>query len=120
MSNETQLFIALGYCIFMFIFMKVLIKYTPKEPSHIYGYRTRRSLKNQDTWTEANSFANNFLMKISVWSFLLPPLSYFLFPQETVFITIVGNCFFIVLVLFFTEHHMSKIFDENGIRKQAQ
>lgn len=51
----------LGILIFvsiMGVLWSVNHKYTPKTPS-FYGYKTPRSMKNQDTWIYANKKANS-------------------------------------------------------------
>jgi uncharacterized membrane protein len=38
--------------------------YPPKKISHYYGYRTRRSMRDQESW----DFANRFAPKVMTWA----------------------------------------------------
>lgn len=46
--------------VIMTIIWGVSLKFTPKKPS-FYGYKTKRSMTNQNTWIYANRVANNIL-----------------------------------------------------------
>ena len=61
MSNEITI-VAFFIILVSFIF-KLL---PPKRINSIYGYRTPRSMKNQDTWNEANKFSSNLMLAISL------------------------------------------------------
>ena len=82
MTNENQLIIALGYCIFMLIIFFIYFKYPPKKINYFYGYRTRRSMQNNETWSFANKYAAKLLINFSVYSFFIPPFLYFLYPKN--------------------------------------
>ena len=46
-----------------FVFGIILHKHEPKQINYLFGYRTARSMKNDDTWR----FANNLLGRIWLW-----------------------------------------------------
>jgi len=57
----------MGFWIFMFImvllipltmifFGWLLFRKTPKENNYVYGYRTKRSMMNEETWRFANQY----------------------------------------------------------------
>ncbi len=63
-----MIFVTLAECLFSaelipvicFIFGILLYKHEPKKINGCYGYRTCRSMKNEDTW----KFANNLLGRL--------------------------------------------------------
>ena len=76
-------------------------------------------MKNQDTWTEANKFAANLLMVGSI-ACLFFAMLYMIFIQgrEMQIWALAVSLFCLVFgVLFITEWHLKKLFDESGKRK---
>ena len=112
--DQNQLYIALGYCAFMFLLVWLLKKFPPKKINHLYGYRTQGSMKNQATWEAANTYSTLVFFKISLYSFLIPVALYFLYPQLNVLITIVTNTLLLLYVLYATEKHLKARFDTQG------
>ena len=87
----------------------------PKKINWFYGYRTRRSMANQQVWEYANKIGAKMLLGIGWGSLLLSLLGYFLFPN---FKGIVAS-FFIVIIsiavgMFWCETELNKHFDKNG------
>ena len=125
----------MGFWIFMFImvllipltmifFGWLLFRKTPKEINYVYGYRTKRSMMNEETWR----FANQYFGK--AWCFcglILAPLSVMAIAlvlgkgTETVG-TIGGIITMLQMIplvgaIIPTEIALKKNFDENGRRK---
>ena len=125
----------MGFWIFMFImvllipltmifFGWLLCRKTPKEINYVYGYRTKRSMMNEETWR----FANQYFGK--AWCFcglILAPLSVMAIAlvlgkgTETVG-TIGGIITMLQMIplvgaIIPTEIALKKNFDENGRRK---
>ena len=113
-SDQNQLYIALGYCAFMLLLGWLLKKFPPKKINHLYGYRTQRSMKNQATWEAANTYSTLVFFKISLYSFLIPVVLYFLYPQLNVLITIITNTLLLLYVLYATEKYLKSRFDTQG------
>ena len=103
MTNENQLMIGLGYCIFMLIISFIYFKYPQKKINYLYGYRTRRSMQNDGTWTFANKYAAKLLVNFSIYSLFIPPILYFLYPENNFIMTIIIHPALILSVLYFTE-----------------
>ena len=87
----------------------------PKKINWWYGYRTRRSMANQQVWDYANKIGAKMMIAIGWQSLLLSLLGYFLFPNEAGIIA----SFFIVLMsigggMFWCETQLNKHFDKNG------
>ena len=113
-TDQNQLYIALGYCAFMLLLGWLLKKFPPKKINHLYGYRTQRSMKNQAIWEVANTYSTLVFFKISLYSFFIPVVLYFLFPQLNVLITIITNTLLLLYVLYATEKYLKSRFDTQG------
>ena len=113
-TDQNQLYIALGYCVFMLLLGWLLKKFPPKKINHLYGYRTQRSMKNQVIWDAANKYSSLVFFNISLYSFFIPVALYFLYPQLNVLITIVTNTLLLLYVLYATEKHLKTHFDAQG------
>ncbi len=113
-GNTDQLYLALGYCLFMLILAVIMGKYPPKRINSIYGYRTRLSMKNPATWKAGNEYASELMVRFCLYSFFIPPLCYFVFPEWNFIITVAGNSILIVLILYYTEKHLKEYFDKDG------
>lgn len=120
MTNENQLMIGLGYCIFMLIISFIYFKYPPKKNNYLYGYRTKRSMQNNETWTFANKCAAKLLINFSIYSLFIPPFLYFLYPKNNFIITIIIHTTLILSVLYFTELQLKIKFkkEENHKRRK--
>lgn len=113
-TDQNQLYMALGYCAFMLLLGWLLKKFPPKKINHLYGYRTQRSMKNQATWEAAHKHSSLAFFKVSLYSFFIPVVLYFLCPQLNVLITIVTNILLLLYVLYATEKHLKTRFDTQG------
>ena len=120
MKSYDQLIIALGYCIFMLIIFFVYFKYPPKKINYFYGYRTRRSMQNNETWSFANKYAAKLLINFSIYSLFIPLFLYFLYPENNFIITIIIHTTLILSVLYFTELQLKIKFkkEENHKRRK--
>ena len=88
-------------------------------PSRIYGYRTRFSKRNMDTWLEANHFAGRTIMIVGSILILLLLVFESLFPEPKGFYPAVFSVIVVgtALVFILTESHLRKIFFRDGKRK---
>ncbi|UII22481.1 SdpI family protein [Fulvivirga ligni] len=85
--------------------------FPPKAINHVYGYRTKRSMKNQQTWDEANRYAN----KLMLWFFIAITVIeglIFLFVSYQTGLTIASAMIVLalILVVMLTERHLKKSF----------
>ena len=108
----------------MLLFGWLFFRRTPKEINYFFGYRTKRSMRNEETW----KFANQYLGK--VWylcGLLSAPLSVIamaiVFEKGTETMGTVG-CIITMIqtiplvgAMISTEIALKKNFDENGRRK---
>ena len=125
----------MGFWIFMFVmvllipltmifFGWLLFRKTPKEINYVYGYRTKRSMMNEETWR----FANQYFGK--VWylcGLISAPLSVIaiaiVFGKGPGTVGTVGGIITMLQMLPLigaivpTESELKKNFDENGKRR---
>lgn len=111
---DEQLWWSLGYCGFILFLAYMLRKFPPKNINHFYGYRTKRSMRNQEAWKVANDYSSKLMLRFSLYSFLIPALGYFSFPEYNLLITIVINTILVVSIIYYTEQHLGKHFDTEG------
>lgn len=126
----------MGFWIFMFLmtlwmpltmigFGRYFQKKAPKEINTAFGYRTKRSMKNRDTWT----FAHNYFGKL--WHIcgsilLLPSILVMLFVigKSEDAIGTAGGILCVIQMIFLvgpiwpTERALKHMFDKKGNRKQ--
>lgn len=113
-TNEAQLLLALGYCAFILLLFIVIRKFPPKKINSFYGYRTHRSMKNQETWDAANNYSLKTIVRLSLYCFVMPLFLYFIYPEINFIATILINTLFLILSIILTESHLKQHFDENG------
>ena len=107
-------------------FGKSFMKEPPGEINSAYGYRTRRSTKNWDTWTFAHRYFGSLWYRCGrIMLRLTVVVLFFVMGQEDDLVRTVGST--ILFIQLFpcigttipTELALRKTFDENGIRRQA-
>ena len=111
----------------MIVLGSCFAKKAPAEINSVFGYRTRMSMLNQDTWTFAHHYSGVLyrrvgwvLLPISVIAMLL------LLGKETGVVGTWGGGFVEAQVLFLigpiipTERALRKTFDQNGQRKNRR
>ncbi len=127
----------MGFWVFMLL-MNMLVPLTmigfgtmfrhhiPDEINTAFGYRTKMSTKNQDTWEFAHQYCGKlwFICGLVLLSLSNVPMLFVIGQGEDV----VGNlggiiciiqCVILVGTIFPTERALRKNFDQNGIRRQV-
>lgn len=125
----------MGFWIFMLIsdllipctmigFGKYFIIKAPKRMNGLFGYRTRMSMKNQDTWEFSHQYSGRIWY---VWGMILLPITVIamllVIGRTEGVVGIVGGiiCGIQMIpmlgVIFFTEKALKKNFDEDGNRR---
>ena len=104
--------------VLMIVFGRVFIKTPPKTINGIYGYRTSRSRKNQDTWNFAHLYCGKLWWKTG-WVML--PLSIIgMVPavnkgDDTVGrvtgVIVMAECMILFMTIFFVEKALKKKLD---------
>lgn len=113
--DENVIF-SFGYCAFMLALAIIFLKFPPKKINAIYGYRTARSMKNEDIWQAANSYWTLLFVKLNIVAFIVPAISYVLFPAQIVLITVIASTILLLATIPVTEHYLNKNFDKEGKR----
>ena len=89
--------------------------YPPKKINYIYGYRTPMSMKNENTWKEANAHSADSMIKVGILTMLFQVISAILFGTES---ALMISCVFLVVALLvsvvLTEKHLRERFDGDG------
>ena len=99
-------------------------KKCPKEINHLIGYRTKNSMKNEDTWKFAHSFCGKFwlitglVMLFASAGVLIP---FYGASQKTIstviLISVSVQCVLLVISLIATEIALKMKFSSDGTRK---
>ena len=107
--------------VLMIVLGKVFIKNPPQKINGIYGYRTPRSKKNQDTWNFAHLYCGKLWWKVG-W-IMLPLAVIGMLPTIKTNDTIVGEvgtviiiteCITLLATILFVEKALAKKFDKDG------
>lgn len=125
----------MGFWIYIFImvllipcsmigFGKLFLKHPPKDVNAVFGYRTKMSMKNKDTWNIAHKYCGKLCY---VGGLVLLPISaavmLFALGKNTDFTGTVGGIICAVQLIVAvgsispTEAALKKNFDKNGNRK---
>jgi len=91
--------------------------FPPPNMNRIYGHRSSFSMKNQDTWDEAQRYSANTMVIVGLifiaFGFVLNGLIKNLGNNYEMAIFIAG----IIIMLIFDEGHLRRIFNKDGTRK---
>ncbi len=127
----------MGYKIFMFIMLLLIpavmvgfgayfMKRAPKKINYVFGYRTARSMKNEDTWKFAHNFIGKIWLVCGTLLLVGGVVFFFVFTSgkdensvNIVSLIILGvQLLGLVCSVFPTECALKKTFDENGKIKE--
>lgn len=81
-----------------------------------YGYRTRFSMRNNDTWQEAQHFGCRLHIEAGIVIFIIGA-TIFAFLKEQVILEIIIFIIFAVFNVFEGDHYLNTIFNKDGTRK---
>lgn len=126
----------MGYYIVMFI-VAILIpivmiiagymmdQHTPKRINGVYGYRTARSMKNQETWEFAHHYCGKLWLKIGIGMLAVTVIVMLPFIGRSDDVISVAVCILetlqvagLVASIFPTENALKKNFDDAGNRRE--
>ena len=74
----------------------ITLKLPPKKINLWYGYRTSRSMKNQENWIFAQKFATGEMIR-GGWIMIIFALSGLIFPTSVLIDTLAGTTLMIIL-----------------------
>ena len=108
----------------MLFFGWLLFRRTPKEINYVYGYRTKRSMRNEETWKFANQYFGKVWYRCGLISVPLSVIAIALvFGKGTETVGTVGGTITMIQMIPLvgaiipTEIALKNNFDENGRRK---
>ncbi|MEP0263283.1 SdpI family protein [Dokdonia sp.] len=100
---------------FLFLFLAYYyLKKPPKKINHLYGYRTRRSMANQDIWDFANKQSAKDFWRVAIVT-MITGLA--LLPFDIPFKVLVQMAVLLIglgISVWNTEKEINKHFDKNG------
>ncbi|MDC3029838.1 SdpI family protein [Flavobacteriales bacterium] len=104
----------------MLVLSLIFFYFPTKKINLIYGHRTSLSMKNQDTWDEANKRSTHMMLLVSALTCILEVVGIvFNINLDT---TILYATVFLVAVLIFggivIEKQLKAIFDKNSYKKK--
>lgn len=86
----------------------------PKSINYLYGYRTRRSMRNQETWDFGNFIGAKMMFWFGISTFIAGVIAYFITPRWAMGI----STFFLIVAIFagifWCERQLRINFDKNG------
>ncbi len=118
---ETEIVIAVIFdCALMLGISWYYKKYPPKKINELYGYRTRRSMANQDIWDAANKRNAQDLWKYALYLTGISALLIIFNIPYTIIIHMVVLLLGLFLAIYSTIVYVDKHFDKNGNRKNHE
>ena len=104
-------------------FGRIFMKHPPKNINSVYGYRTRMSSLNKETWNFAHQYAGRFWVYSGTINLCAALLLIIILRNTDCFETAATYIIFaelipLLLVIVFTEKALREKFDRNGQRKQ--
>tara|TARA_R110000868_G_scaffold365912_1_gene628825 strand:- start:1496 stop:1849 length:354 start_codon:yes stop_codon:yes gene_type:complete len=94
------------------------IKFPPKNINYLYGYRTRRSMANQQIWDYANKIGARMFMVLGLATLFLGFILFFVVPTQSTLITIGLVIIGLGVGIFWCETNLNRHFDKNGNPKE--
>ncbi|MDT7831136.1 SdpI family protein [Flavobacteriaceae bacterium S356] len=103
----------------LLLLISIIFNYfPPKKINRFYGYRTHKSMLNQDIWDSANRVFNKTLISYALASFIVALLLAYLNPEMMTSWVPMALLFFTVIVCIYkTEQEIKQHFDDEGKRK---
>lgn len=103
----------------LIVMSTITLLYPPKNINTGYGYRTKASMRNRQTWEEANRYSSKLMLLFGIALATIGLLSYFVsLLSRTGIITATTLTFlFSLLPIPLTERRLKKLFDKEGNRK---
>ena len=96
----------------------IFYKFSPQKINSFSGYRTTRSMKNIETWNEANKHSSKLMIKFSFSILLLTTFGVFLADKSykmivaVILVSTIVSVIFILITIILTEKHLINMFGE--------
>lgn len=100
----------------LFIVSLVFWKFPPKKINSLYGYRTHKTMQNQDIWDFANALFNQNLIIYAAISFIAGLLFAYVAPSQTSWQPMALVLLTLLVCIIKTERALKDNFTEEGKR----
>lgn len=100
----------------------IMRMYPPKYINGMYGYRTNSSMKNQETWDEANRFSARYTQRCGIVLVIIGIISVMILNNVSVpvkvlkwlkpLLTLLPLVIAAILLIVVTERHLKKVFTD--------
>ncbi|MNN15597.1 hypothetical protein D3C81_1287070 [compost metagenome] len=91
--------------------------FPPKNINSIYGWRSRLSMRNKDTWAEAQKYGSNAFIVGGIILALIGVIIQFTLPKLVESIKIILVILGTSAIILAGEVHLRKIFNKDGSKK---
>ncbi|MBF45160.1 MAG: hypothetical protein CMD38_02520 [Flavobacteriales bacterium] len=117
--EDSHIFLHLLIGPLMLVISLIFFYFPPKKINLIYGHRTTLSMKNQDTWKEANKRSIHMMLLVSALTCILQLIGiFFNINQETTILNATGFLVAgLIIGVIVIEKQLKAIFDKDGNRK---
>ena len=90
-------------------------RFPPKKINYLYGYRTQRSMRNQQTWDYANRIGPVMFIKTGIYLMIVDILAYWFMETNTaIFFSVVAMVVGLIVGVIACEMKLAQHFDEKG------
>ncbi|TFG78600.1 MAG: SdpI family protein [Flavobacteriales bacterium] len=116
---DWELFIGATITAFLFIVSGLLWRrFPPKKINHFYGYRSRRSMANQEIWDHANTLGPKMFVYLGIILLVIGIISYSMYPNASPIISLFAMLIGIGAGMYWCETQLDKQFDKQGNPKK--
>jgi uncharacterized membrane protein len=93
--------------------------FPPRSMDSRYGYRSRLSMRNMETWREAHIYSSRLLLVASIAMLSMALIFSKKAHFENVYLVVIiaALVFFVIAIIYLTERRLKNKFDENGNRR---
>ena len=104
----------------LLFFSLIFLLFPPKKINTIYGYRTQRSMMNEDVWTFANQQFNAAFIKYAAFGFIGAMILAAIGSGKNTWQPMIIVVFSIIATIIKTEQSLNANFDKEGNRKKTK
>lgn len=109
-----MLFCNLLIPLLMIVFGRMMRNNPPQDINGLIGYRTKRSMKNGDTWKFAHDYCGRLWQKMGWFMLAFSAAAHFVFFDSIGLILWVAQCAVLIASVFLTERALKSHFTDEG------
>jgi len=117
--DDSSIFLHLLIGPLLLAFSLIYVYFPPKKINMMYGHRTSLSMKNQDTWVEANKRSALMMLLVSAMTciFQLIGIVFKVNQEKTILYATAFLLAGLIIGVLIVEKQLRSIFDKDGNRK---